>query len=39
MAGEVQQQIDTDCIIEMQHTTEGQTCELGPSDRIHIKPK
>ncbi|GAA0384357.1 hypothetical protein GCM10008969_01340 [Pseudomonas veronii subsp. inensis] len=39
MSCEVQQQLDTGCIIEMQHPAEGQAGEIGPSYCIHIKPK
>lgn len=39
MASKVQQQINTDCIIEMQHPTKGQTGEFRLSDRSHIKPE
>ena len=39
MAGKVQQQLDADCIIEMQHPAECQASELGLSNRIRIKPK
>ncbi len=39
MAGKVQQQLDADCIIEMQHPAKGQTGEFGPCYRLHIKPK
>ncbi|PAO90576.1 hypothetical protein BV581_20185 [Stutzerimonas stutzeri] len=39
MTGKVQQQLDADCIIEMQRPAECQAREFGLSNRIRIKPE
>ncbi|BGD47149.1 hypothetical protein CRPA5_24460 [Pseudomonas aeruginosa] len=39
MASQVQQPLDTDCIVEKQHSAEGKAGKLGLGNRIHIKPE